>query len=36
MDLMNKIGVILTIGGMLITVLGVIVQILALALEELW
>ena len=34
MDLMNKIGVIMTIGGMLVTFLGIIVQILAMALEE--
>ena len=36
MDLMNKVGVIMAIGGMLVTVLGVIVQILAMALEEMW
>jgi len=36
MDLMNKIGVVMTIGGMLTTVFGVIVQILAMALEEIW
>ena len=36
MDLMNKIGVIMTISGMLITILGVVTQILAHALEELW
>lgn len=36
MDLMSKIGVIMVVGGMLITVLGVIVQILAMALEEIW
>ena len=36
MDLMNKIGVIMTLGGMLATVLGIVVQILAMALEELW
>ena len=36
MDLMNKIGVIMCVGGMLVTVLGIIVQILAMALEELW
>lgn len=35
MDLMNRIGMIMCIGGMLVTVLGVIVQILAMALEEL-
>ncbi len=36
MDLMNKVGVIMVVSGMLLTVLGVIVQILAMALEELW
>lgn len=36
MDLMNKIGMIMCIGGMLVTVLGIIVQILAMALEEIW
>lgn len=36
MDLMNKIGMVMAIGGMLITILGVIVQILAMALEEIW
>lgn len=36
MDLMNRIGMIMVIGGMLVTVLGVIVQILAMALEEIW
>lgn len=36
MDLMNKIGMIMVVGGMLTTVLGVIVQILAMALEEIW
>ena len=36
MDLMNKIGVIMCVGGMLVTVLGIIVQILAMALEEIW
>ena len=36
MDLMNKIGMIMCVGGMLVTVLGVIVQILAMALEEIW
>lgn len=36
MDLMGKIGVLMVVGGMLITVLGVIVQILAMAIEEIW
>lgn len=36
MDLMNRIGVIMVVGGMLVTVLGVIVQILAMAIEEIW
>lgn len=36
MNLMNKIGIIMCVGGMLVTVLGVIVQILAMALEEIW
>lgn len=36
MDLMNKIGVLMVIGGVLATVLGVIVQILAMAIEEIW
>lgn len=36
MDLMNRIGVIMVIGGTLVTFLGVIVQILAMALEEIW
>ena len=36
MDLMSKIGVIMVVSGMLLTVLGVIVQILAMALEEIW
>lgn len=36
MEIMNKIGVILVVSGMLLTVLGVIVQILAMALEEIW
>ena len=36
MDLINKIGVVMVIVGMLTTVLGVIVQILAMALEEIW
>lgn len=36
MDLINKIGVVMVIGGMLTTGLGVIVQILAMALEEIW
>ena len=36
MELMNKIGVIMVVSGMLLTVFGVIVQILAMALEEIW
>lgn len=36
MDLMSKIGMIMCVGGMLVTVLGIIVQILAMALEEIW
>lgn len=36
MDLMNKIGMVMVIGGMLITILGVAVQILAMVLEEIW
>ncbi len=36
MDLMNKVGVIMTIGGIFLTVVGIVVQILAMALEELW
>lgn len=36
MDVMSKIGVVMVIGGMLTTVLGVIVQLLAMALEEIW
>ncbi len=34
MDLMNKVGLIMAVCGMLTTVLGVILQILAMALEE--
>ncbi len=36
METMNKIGVMMAVGGMLLTVLGIIVQILAMALEEIW
>ena len=36
MEIMNKIGVIMVVSGMLLTVLEVIVQILAMALEEIW
>lgn len=36
MEIMNKIGVIMVVSGMLLTVLGIIVQILAMALEEIW
>ena len=36
MEMMNKIGVIMVVSGMLLTVLGVIVQILAMAIEEIW
>ena len=36
MDLMSKIGVIMVIGGMLVTILGIVMQILAMAIEELW
>lgn len=36
MDLMSKIGAFMVIGGMLFTVLGVIVQILVMAIEEIW
>ena len=36
MEIMNKIGVIMVVSGMLLTVLGIVVQILAMALEELW
>lgn len=36
MEIMNKIGVIMVVSGTLLTVLGVIVQILAMALEEIW
>lgn len=36
MEIMNKIGVIMVVSGMLLTVLGVIVQIFAMALEEIW
>lgn len=36
MDLMSKIGVLMVVGGMLATVLGVIIQILAMAIEEIW
>lgn len=36
MEIMNKIGVIMAVSGMLLTVLGVIVQLLAMALEEIW
>ena len=36
MDLISKIGVIMVIGGMLVTILGIVMQILAMAIEELW
>lgn len=36
MDLMNKIGVIMVVSGMLATILGVVLQILAMAIEEIW
>ena len=36
MEIMNKIGVIMVVSGMLLSVLGIIVQILAMALEEIW
>lgn len=36
MEIMNKVGVIMVVSGMLLTVLGTIVQILAMALEEIW
>ena len=35
MELLNKVGVIMTFVGLLIAVLGVIVSIIAFALEEL-
>ena len=36
MEIINKIGVIMVVSGMLLSVLGIIVQILAMALEEIW
>ena len=36
MDLMNKIGIIMVVSGMLCTILGVVLQILAMAIEEIW
>lgn len=36
MNLMSKIGMLMVVGGTLVTVLGVIVQILAMAIEEIW